>query len=396
MAPGGCRAQAPANPQAEPSPATEVSEETAQELERLRALGYVDYSPEDVEPGQSGGTVHDERRAYPGYSLYPIRPLGRAELVDNQGNLVHAWFEQEERAWRRSVLLDDGDLLVVGGIKPETYALRLTWDSEVVWRIPLSAHHDIGIAPDGRFITMTMEQRMIPAVHATVPVRDNLVAIFDPAHEGTESVSLYEALAASPDVLPFTPVPAARGVVDVIHANSVRFMTQRNLEQRHAMYDPGNLILCMRNQDSIGVLDWDQRKFVWAWGKGVLEAPHDATVLDNGNILVFDNGIRRKWSRVIEMNPLTGKIVWEYRASDPQEFFTESRGSAQRLPNGNTLISESNSGRGFEVTPDGEIVWEYYQPHLNQHGRRAVIVRFYRYEADVIEPLLAKFRDERP
>jgi hypothetical protein len=33
--------------------------------------------------------------------------------------------------------------------------------------------------------------------------------------------------------------------------------------------------------------------------------------------------------------------------------------NAQRLPNGNTLINEASFGRFFEVTRDGEIVWEY-------------------------------------
>jgi hypothetical protein len=339
-------------------------------------------------------TVYDPDRAYPGYNLYPIRPMGRAELVDNEGNLVHAWFEEEERAWRRSVLLENGDLLVVGGIKPDTYVLRLTWDSEVVWRIPLQAHHDIGIAPDGRIVTMTMEHRKIPSIHPSTLVRDNSIALLEPPSPATETVSLYDALAASPDVLPIKPVPKSKGIFDLIHANSVRFMTHRHLAERHPIYDRGNLMICMRNQDSIGVLDWDRREFVWAWGRGVLEAPHDATVLDSGNVLVFDNGTRRRWSRVVEMNPLTGEIVWQYRSPDPDDFFTESRGGAQRLPNGNTLITESNSGRGFEVTPEGEIVWDYRQPHLNDNDRRAVIVRLYRYETDLVEPLLARFGDK--
>jgi hypothetical protein len=37
-------------------------------------------------------------------------------------------------------------------------------------------------------------------------------------------------------------------------------------------------------------------------------------------------------------------------------------GSAQRLPNGNTLITEASFGRFFEVTKEGEIVWDYVNP----------------------------------
>jgi hypothetical protein len=40
----------------------------------------------------------------------------------------------------------------------------------------------------------------------------------------------------------------------------------------------------------------------------------------------------------------------------------------QRLPNGNTLITESDNGRVFEVTRDGEVVWEFFMPTVSQKG----------------------------
>ena len=90
------------------------------------------------------------------------------------------------------------------------------------------------------------------------------------------------------------------------------------------------------------------------------------------------------------------EIVWEYHSPDPSSFFTHARGSAQRLTNGNTLIGESNSGRGFEVTPEGEIVWDYRQPHLDKMGRRAVIIRFYRYNLEWLDALLSSGADQHP
>jgi hypothetical protein len=44
--------------------------------------------------------------------------------------------------------------------------------------------------------------------------------------------------------------------------------------------------------------------------------------------------------------------------------------SARRLPNGNTLIDEGMTGRIFQVTPKGEIVWEYVNPHFAATGLR--------------------------
>ena len=65
---------------------------------------------------------------------------------------------------------------------------------------------------------------------------------------------------------------------------------------------------------------------------------------------------------MIELNPITREIVWEYKAEPPTDFFTRVMGSALRLPNGNTMITSSNQRRIFEVTTNGEVVWEFYSP----------------------------------
>ncbi len=92
--------------------------------------------------------------------------------------------------------------------------------------------------------------------------------------------------------------------------------------------------------------------------------------MPNGNILVFDNGSYRKWtdlpfSRVIEIDPQTNEIVWDYRDNPPYNFFSSFISGAQRLPNGNTLITEGAFGRMFQVTPAKEVVWEYINPHFH-------------------------------
>ena len=90
----------------------------------------------------------------------------------------------------------------------------------------------------------------------------------------------------------------------------------------------------------------------------------------DGDLLIYDNGgiagfpIEVRWySRILEVDPASCQVVWQYNSTKngktAQAFFSNSRGSAQRLPNGNTLISEPIWLRIFEVTPDGEIVWEY-------------------------------------
>lgn len=91
----------------------------------------------------------------------------------------------------------------------------------------------------------------------------------------------------------------------------------------------------------------------------MLDGPHAPTVLANGNILAFDNGRERGYSRVLEIDPRTRKIVWEYSGYDHFLPFSLSGSSAQRLANGNTLIVTRAAGIIIEVSPDKRVVWGY-------------------------------------
>ncbi len=118
--------------------------------------------------------------------------------------------------------------------------------------------------------------------------------------------------------------------------------------------------------------------------------------MDTGNVLLFDNGLGRQpaYSRAVEINPLTAEIVWEYRADPPTRFFTASKGSVQRLPNGNTLLAESDRGHAIEVTPEGEVVWEFICPHRAGEGQRAAIVRMKRFPRNYIETIESRSASE--
>jgi hypothetical protein len=102
-----------------------------------------------------------------------------------------------------------------------------------------------------------------------------------------------------------------------------------------------------------------------------------------GNIMLFKNGL--PYSLVIEFDPVTLKIVWEYSGVElgyaeshglAHKFSSPSISSAQRLPNGNTLICEGDGGRIFEVTKDLEIVWEYIYPVYDWGGLGGAIQGF--------------------
>jgi len=117
-------------------------------------------------------------------------------------------------------------------------------------------------------------------------------------------------------------------------------------------------------------------------------------MLPDGHIIIFDNGTYRGYSAVVEMDAESGEVVWRYEDGD--NFYSPYRSSAQRLPNGNTLICESDSGRIFEVTAEKEIVWDYYSPFLGQgpenQGRH--IYRATRYTEAEVEPLFVSRTEE--
>jgi hypothetical protein len=210
-------------------------------------------------------------------------------------------------------------------------------------------------------------------------VRDNAIAVLSPDGLEKKHLSLYDLLKHYRGGALLRPgKPGPKGDVDLFHANSVQWLP------------PASVLVCIRHQDLVALVSWGTGQVTWAWGQDALSGPHDATMLPNGRVLVFDNGLGRGWSRVIEVEPSTNEIGWEYRGTPPTAFYTATRGAAQRLANGNTLIVESDKGRAFEVNAAGETVWEYLNPLRNEKGERAAIMRMRVVDEATFSPLLSK------
>ena len=92
---------------------------------------------------------------------------------------------------------------------------------------------------------------------------------------------------------------------------------------------------------------------------------------------------------MIEVEPRTGAIVWEYHDQSLFDFFSPYISGAQRLANGNTLICEGCDGRIFEVTVEGQVVWEFVSPHFvvepGRPGLNNWVFRAFRYTPEEIE-----------
>ena len=130
--------------------------------------------------------------------------------------------------------------------------------------------------------------------------------------------------------------------------------------------------------NTVFLISKESGEIIWKSPKGLFVLQHDATLLDNGNILVFNNGFHTSPSQnplsygssLIEINPMTNLVVWEFPGSknplDASKLTEVILSGAQRLPNGNTLITLGTSGRMIEVTPDKKVVWDMINPYSDE------------------------------
>ena len=200
-----------------------------------------------------------------------------------------------------------------------------------------------------------------------------------------------------------------RGVYDWLHINSATYLgPNRWFDAGDERFAPNNVIISSRQASIVAIVGRDG-SIVWRIGPDFSESPelmrirqiigqHHAHMIPEGlpgagNIMIFDNGgssgygspsaiaangsgiYARATSRVLEIDPVTLELVWSYNGPS---FFSTNISSAQRLPNGNTLVTEGAGGRLFEVTPGGDIVWEYLHPVFSGARGSNAVYRGYR------------------
>lgn len=176
------------------------------------------------------------------------------------------------------------------------------------------------------------------------------------------------------------------GWYDYYRINSIDIISKNYHDD--ARFQKGNIILSMRHGSIIVILDGKTYDIVYSLTqfdiKDEMQGQHAVQMLKNGNLLIFDNGRYRGWSRIIELNPISKKIEWEYKADN---FFTESRGYVQKTSSGNYFITESEKGRIFEITPKKEIVWEWFHPQKqnNPHYPQSIGKREWVYRARLLD-----------
>ncbi|MCH7951741.1 aryl-sulfate sulfotransferase [Patescibacteria group bacterium] len=329
-------------------------------------------------------------------NIYNSRNLGLAHLIDMDGNVLHSW-SANKGPWLHIEMSDKGDLFV--NVKDEVL-MKLDWDSNIIWENSSRFHHDIDIAENGDIYSLTRGRLDVPYQSTTIPILNDYIVILSPDGTIKKSVSVFklfgdripkevfdeivEYLEEHPDERNDGFMIGKGKPFDLFHANSLE-ITTKDIE---GVSKRGNVLVSLRALNLIVIIDLEQEEVVWTWGEGFLSKQHHPTVLDNGNILIFDNEGNNGYSRVVEINPLSLEAEWVYQTTPPENFYSRLRGGNQRLPNGNTLITESDKGHVFELTKEGETVWEFWNPAFDEEtNERAPIYRMMRLDTQVVRKL---------
>lgn len=353
--------------------------------ETLRTLPYVAWAP--VESTEEVGiTIHDPNLSFKGLNLYTTMDP-QTYLMDMKGNILHKWhLDSQDHISVYAEMFGNGDLLVV--VIDQMFA-KLDWDSNILWKTEFRAHHDFHIAENGDIYALARKDSIVFIKRLPVPILEDYIVVLSPKGNLIRTIDIFDSVKGRYSLKKIAEIYRAilkpRALIqmvsreiagqfffetdslfDIMHNNTIELL-DRDIP---GLGSAGDILLSVREMNLIGVLDPDKGHLVWNWGPDQISKQHRPTVLANDNILLFDNGRNSGFSRILEVEPSSKRIVWSYNSDGSKNFFTSIAGACQRLPNGNTLITETNGGRVFEITTDGKIVWQYLNPNVNKDTDR--------------------------
>jgi hypothetical protein len=306
--------------------------------------------------------VADLEQMQPGWTLTNIASTEFVApklltFIDEQGR--YRWYHVHAASnWRGTATdvrtVEDGILVSGVGRSPRPFAQRIGWDGTMLWEAPFRSHHHVQLSPFGedRLLYLSWD-----TLGCSEDLEEGVVAEFDLS--SGETIWTWRVCEHYEPPVDFR---------DWTHLNAVANLPGED-----------SILLSVRNQNNIMRINRLTDELEWILGdNGDFEIAledrflrqHAPEVQPDGNILLFDNGQAgsRPYSRALELalefdddgRPLRAVAVWDY--TDLAVFGTMA-GDADRLPNGNTLITYRRSVPGGfaillrEVTHEGEVIW---------------------------------------
>lgn len=326
-------------------------------------------------PG-TGVTAYDRRKMQPGLTFLTgfFDNAVAMQLIDEDGAVVHRWIDT--RSWNTAeihgaVPLPDGSVIFE---RPDAGLRRMDKCGNVVWTVDHSTHHSVHLSPDDNSVWVSARRvlkagdprlKQLPGIRP--PFTEDLALQVNLDGEVLREISLAAILFENGQ----EAVLFANGddaIVnrdnEITHLNDVEPLSS-SMAEAFPMFTPGDLIVSLRNLNLLTVFDPKTRQVKWL-RVGPWVRQHDPDFDDGGRILVFNNrkddtptGRILGGSTIMAVDPVTDEVTTLYRGTQEMPFFTNVLGKQQKLANGNLLISSGEEGRVFEVTPDGEVVWEF-------------------------------------
>lgn len=304
-----------------------------------------------------------------------------AWLFDMNGKQYREW----DTNIKRAQLLKNCNLMVIDNNQHD-YISEVNTKGEAVWTHALegSAHHDFELSRGGESITLFYRKPLPNDVEINNGCENHEVSADAIIEINRQGDTLFEWFfhdhyikklndyKCTPQKMKRTRNSQYSTLLDWVHPNALNIIKDNKwYNQGYKAFAPGNIIVTAHHFNRIIIIDKKTDKVVWVYSGDELglDKPHEAKMIPEGlpgagNILIYDNGADyRKYTRIIEINPISKKIVWSYQ--DPGNFFNRWAGSQQRLKNGDTFISDDGSARAFIVDKKGKIKWQFTKPDLD-------------------------------
>ncbi len=339
-----------------------------------------------IETTQEKGVItYDDEKSWGDYTLFTNIGLNKAVIIDMSGKIVYEWditFPPRRLAYQDCMstvrVFSDptnrGNIYVMysgeKAVVNDSGIIKFDSNSNILWENPNFLHHDMVFLEDGKYMALyyairQKEHSDLPQIET--PFLEEYLVVVD-SNEGKfiKSISFFDAFAKSEykSVLEsLYRISDDPNIIDgdLLHPNTIT-LVPKHVSEAFDKITENSVMLSFRNLDMIAFLDMDTETITWAF-YGPWKGQHDTKFLENGHVIMLDNQGHTSLggrSRIIEVDLNDLSIVWEYGGSKDKPFYTVYNGMIEILPNGNILVTETHTGRIFEVTRNKEIVWDYY------------------------------------